>query len=435
MTGNVIEFRPRRGLAADPATLVRTARGSLSRDDFAVALSSLLGWSVGRGMIRAWETGVPPPQDVLAACQAGTVRDASQASPSVQAAGATPSAEAQTAHAGNAMMPPCRAIVPADVGDLTAWITATNTSDEAIGHIERVAAALAELHTQVPDRKVLADVMQLHRTCQVLLRGGRQRLRQTRELVRLDGDVLAHASVLLSNLGDNRSAEQYGHAALLYLQEADASQATAWYALAKTARWERNYAAAADLARRGLEHAIEHGEFTPMTVQLASYEANAAALVGDRARARGALARAESIAERLPPDDGELSPWSFPPGRQAIFRLSVLLRTGDLGGALRAAATAEGNWAAGSPRNKWTWAQVRIGAAIAHLFQGSLDGSVEQVAPVLALAPEMRIATVTGWLIDLDRELAQSGCGASQLGVSLRQEIREFIAGALREAG
>jgi hypothetical protein len=324
---------------------------------------------------------------------------------------------------------------PIDVGSLTAWITATNTTDAAIEHVERVASALTEMHTQVPDRKILTDVVQLHRTVQVFLRGGRQRLRQTRELVRLDGNILAHSSVLLSNLGLNHAAEDYGQAALLYLQEAEADQATAWYALAKNARWQHNYAAAADLARQGLEHGLAQKTVTPMSVQLASYEANSAALLGDRARARQALAEAGSIADRLPADDGELSPWSFPAGRQAIFSLSVLLRTGDPGGALRAAAAAEDNWAAGEPRNTWTWAQVRIGAAIAHLVQGSLDGTVEQVAPVLALAPDMRVTTVTGWLADLDRGLARSEFAASPVSVSLRQQVREFTAGALREAG
>ncbi len=94
----------------------------------------------------------------------------------------------------------------------------------------------------------LASAVVTNRDC--LLRGGRQRLRQTRELVSLDGNILAHASVLLSNLGANRAAEDYGQAALVYLQEAEASQATAWYALAKTTRWQHNYAAAADLARQ-----------------------------------------------------------------------------------------------------------------------------------------------------------------------------------------
>ena len=70
-------------------------------------------------------------------------------------------------------------------------------------------------------------------------------------------------------------------------------------------------------------------------------------------------------------------------GTWSRFRLSVLLRTGDPGGALLAAAAAEDNWARGDRRNPWTWAQVRIGAAIAHLRQGSLDGAAEQVAPAL----------------------------------------------------
>jgi tetratricopeptide (TPR) repeat protein len=324
---------------------------------------------------------------------------------------------------------------PIDVGSLTSWITATNTSNAAIEHIERVASALAEMHTQVPDRKILADVVQLHRTAQSLLRGGRQRLRQTRELIRMDGNVLAHASVLLSNLGQNQAAEDYGQVALLCLQEAEADQATAWYALAKNARWQHNYAAAADLARQGLEHGLDQGAVTPMSVQLASYEANAAALLGDRARARQALARSGSIADRLPPGDGELSPWSFPAGRQAIFRLSVLLRTGDPRGALCVAEAAEDNWAAGDPRNTWTWAQVRIGAAIAHLAQGALDGTTEQIAPVLALAPDMRVTTVTGWLADLDQELARSRFAASPITGDLRQQIRQFTTGALRETG
>jgi hypothetical protein len=223
-------------------------------------------------------------------------------------------------------------------------------------------------------------------------------------------------------------------AGLLYLQEAEASQAAAWYALAKNARWQHNYLAAADLARQGLGRRFGRDPVTPMSAQLASYEANAAALLGDRTRARQALARAGSIAERLPPAAGELSPWSFPAGRQAIFRLSVLLRTGDPSGALRAAAVAEDSWAAGNLRNPWTWAQVRIGASIAHLLQDSPDGAAEQVTPVLALAPDMRITTVTGWLADLDRELARPRFATSQVA-SIRQEIREFIAGALREAG
>jgi hypothetical protein len=227
--------------------------------------------------------------------------------------------------------------------------------------------------------------------------------------------------------GQDQAAEDYGHAALLWLQEAEASQATAFYALAKTARWQHNYAAAADFAQQG----FEHGPVTPMSVQLASYEANAAALLGDHARARQALARAEAFAELLPGGDNSTSPWSFPAGRQAIFKLSVLLRTGDPGGALQAAAAADERWAAGDPRIPGTWAQVRIGAAIAHLLQDSLDGAAEQVTPVLDLAPELRITTVTGWLRDLNAQLAQPRFASSSIAASLRPQIRDFNAAAL----
>jgi hypothetical protein len=129
----------------------------------------------------------------------------------------------------------------------------------------------------LPARQLLPDVLRLHDATQVMLRDGRQHLRQTRELLRVEGMTLAHASVLLSDLGRHRGAELHGHGALMCFQEAEASQAPAWYALAKTARWQRKYQVAAELANRG----FEAGPVTPMSVQLASYEANSAALLGD----------------------------------------------------------------------------------------------------------------------------------------------------------
>ena len=105
--------------------------------------------------------------------------------------------------------------VSAGVAALTAWITATNTSDEAIEHMARAAVVVADMHTQVAPRDVLGDVLQLHRKAQTLLQSGRQRLRQTRELMRVDGNLLAHASVLLGDLNEDQAAMRYGAAALL----------------------------------------------------------------------------------------------------------------------------------------------------------------------------------------------------------------------------
>jgi hypothetical protein len=315
----------------------------------------------------------------------------------------------------------------AGLAGLTAWITASNASDETIEEISQAADSLAERHAQAPARRLLANVLQLHDRTQVLLRSGRQRLRQTRELARIEGSTLAHASVLLGDLGQHQDAEDYGNAALVCLQEADASLASAFYALAKTARWQQDYATAADLARQG----FEDGPVGPMSVQLAYYEANSAALLGDRYRARQALLRADQIAEALSTSKASGSPWSFPAERQAIFRLSVLLRTGDPRGALAAAQAADHGWEAGDPYIPGTWAQVRIGAAIAQLQLDSLDGADEQVSPMLTLAPEFRIATVTGWLDDLDAHLTRPRFARSPIAESLRQQIRDFEAAAL----
>ena len=162
-------------------------------------------------------------------------------------------------------------------------------------------------------------------------------------------------------------------------------------------------------------------------MELAYREANAIALFGDAPRARKALQQAEHAAEALSGGTHGASVWSFPPGRQAIFSLSVALHTGDTSGALRAAATAEADWNSGAPKALATWAQVRAGAAMAHLMLDSLDGAAAQIAPVLDLAPEMRIDTVTGYLHTLDQMLSQPRFAGSALAAALRQQIGDFI--------
>ena len=57
----------------------------------------------------------------------------------------------------------------------------------------------------------------------------------------------------------------------------------------------------------------------------------------------------------------------------------------------------------------------------------SLDGAAAQIAPVLELAPEMRIGTVTGYLRTLDQMLSQPGFAGSSQATALRQQIGDFI--------
>lgn len=252
------------------------------------------------------------------------------------------------------------------------------------------------------------------------MRGGRQRLRQTRELLRIDSALLSHAALLLGDLGDHAAAGAYGTAALMSAQEAEVDEGIAWSVMSKTARWQNRFTEAAGLARRGWQTCARAG----VRAELAYREANAAARLGDVPRAQAALRRAETAAENLT-DDG-VSVWSFPPGRRAVFALSVRLHTGDPDSALRAADGAEAYWKAGGAKVTATWAQVKAGAALAHLRKDSLDGAASQLRPVLEVPPEQRIRTVTGYLDEADRMLRDRRFAGSTICTGLREQIREF---------
>jgi hypothetical protein len=199
--------------------------------------------------------------------------------------------------------------------------------------------------------------------------------------------------------------------------------------LAKIARWRHQYSAAADLARSGLQH----GGRDPMRVQLACYEANTASLAGDTSRALDAMRLAEETWAVLPPGQMTASPWSFRDERMTIFRASVALGTGDPELALTAAATWNPASASPGPHATAAWAQIRAAAAIARIRTGALDGAAEEIAPVLELPPQFRIATVTGWLDDLRRRLGGYQYLGSPLAASLRDQILQFTTEAVVE--
>jgi hypothetical protein len=314
-----------------------------------------------------------------------------------------------------------------DALSLTSWISATNISDDAISSIAQEISLLSETHTKRPPGQLLTDVVQLHQQIQALLRAGKQRLRQTRELYKLDGDLLAHAALLLGDLNFDEAALAYGSTAELCANESDANRAIALSVQAKTQRWRLRFAESADLARRG----FECSPATPIRILLACQEANAAALLGDMRRAREALRSAEAAADgSISPDSG-VSAWSFPRPRQALFALSVGIKSGDPGAALKAAEMADTAWASGAPWVQATWVQVRLGAGIAHIMKGDLDGTLKEVTPVLTVAPEFRMATITAYTTEMNTRLRQRRFTHDATANEIRQLIQEFNSGAL----
>lgn len=312
-----------------------------------------------------------------------------------------------------------------EADELAVAVLESSTSDDAINRLAYATVSLAESHTQAPAQHVLTQVFHLHEQAQILLEG-KQRLSQKREIYRIESDLMAHACLLLDDLKQNGIAQRYGAAALSFAEESGAGQAIARTALAKALRWAERLIESADMARSG----YECSPATPIRIQLASQEANAAALMGNIPRAREALSRAETAAEEVSADSGT-SAWSFPVARQAIFALSVALHAGDPAAALDAVTKADASWESGMPLVTANWAQIRIGAGIAHILNGSLDATIHEVTPVLTLPPELRISTVTAYTQQLDRYLRDPRFHGNSDVAELRQNIQEFNAGAL----
>jgi len=312
-----------------------------------------------------------------------------------------------------------------DIDGLLAEIADSETTAEAMQQLDGAVKDVAEYHSQAPARQILTQVTRLHRQLNDF-KPRRKRLSQVRELYRIESDLLSHACLLLGDLRRNTAAEKYGNAALALAIECDANQAIARSALAKTLRWADRLVESAASARLG----YEQSPATPIRIQLASQEANAAALLGDPVRAAEALRRAEQAAELAAPDSGRAA-WSFSTGRQAIFALSVATHTGEPQRAIAAAATADAAWAAGEPRVMANWAQIRVGAGIAHLLLGSLEGAEEEVTPVFSLSPELRVATVTAYTTDLGRRLRSPSYRGDKTAIALCDAIRDFNREAL----
>jgi transcriptional regulator with XRE-family HTH domain len=253
-----------------------------------------------------------------------------------------------------------------DAVDVATWVELSNVGDHTISLLTDAVHDLAERHASVPPRRMLADVLHRHWQIRTMLRGGRQRLRQTRELLGLESALLAHACILIGDLHDDEAAMLFGSTAALCAEEAGTCPATALSAQAKTERWRRRYRSSADIARRGFECSPP----TPLRILLASQEANASALLGDHERARHALKRAEEAAETCSVGDSGISPWSCPEPRRALYALAVAIHMNEPEAGLESAQRADEGWSRGEPWVRGTWAQIRLGAAIAHLMAG-----------------------------------------------------------------
>lgn len=317
----------------------------------------------------------------------------------------------------------------AEVVDLASWLEQTNVGNDTITYLRAATRRLALDYTRRPPLEVLDEAVTLQRQVTRLLRAGRQRLSQTRNLLAISAELFALIDLLQGDIGRYALADAYGFAAWTCAQEADsdAARALVLCAQTKTARWEDRYEDAAALARRGFELAPP-GE---PKVLLAVSEATALQSVGDIEGALEALTLAARARDEIDGRRGRADAWSCTRARQATYALQVGLGARDPAAVLTDVQAADDAWAEGDPWVYGTWAQVRIGAALAHVMNGEPEGAATELQPVFDLGAEYRVVTIVGRMAEVARSLGHSRYQGDPHAAALREQIRAFAAGSL----
>lgn len=285
-----------------------------------------------------------------------------------------------------------------DALDFTNWAETTNVSESAIEHVEYELGRIAINFVHAPLLPLFRDMVELRGAMFGLLRNGRQRPAQARNLFFLAGTnclLLAHAS---QNLGDSAAAMAQVRAALTCAEQADHDGLRAWTygTAALIAEWTHQHRRAAEFAQRGHEFA----RTADSRVRLAALEARSAARAGDRSRALEALDRA-AIARDTAVPGGELEEFggllTFPIVKQQYYAGSTYALLGDNQQAQNTALAAIGIYETGPQelRSYGDEALARIDVTVARLALGDLDGAEDALQPVLDLPTERRIEPVS----------------------------------------
>lgn len=283
--------------------------------------------------------------------------------------------------------------------ELGAWAESGTAGPGTIAVLEEEVARLIREHSSSPPAPLILRASDVCRRAFGYLRQ-HQRLRYARDLMVVASRSCAFLAVALGDIGQQAEAATYAQTALTLAEEADNQHAAALAlsALSKMAFWDGRRDEAAVLAIRGYELASREGT---LRVLLACQAADAS----PAPQAREAIDLARSALDDAPAHQ----PGVFSCGqvRAVGYRATLRLREGDFPGVLAAAADSDEALLAGERAPFGSVTQTRINASLACLASGDPDQAADWLAPVLALPPDMRLATFTG-KIDTAAQLASA---------------------------
>ncbi|WP_328616481.1 hypothetical protein OHS18_07850 [Amycolatopsis sp. NBC_00355] len=262
-------------------------------------------------------------------------------------------------------------------------LTKTNVDDVQLDDLWSDLNFLGGAYTRTAPDSALGQLAVVGERTAALLKG-RQRPKQTQDLLLVGAKCAAMMAWIAGDLGRYRLSRELNSAAWLYTQYADDLLARRWVrtSQARVAFWAGNGVESAKLAADGLNYKAG-GRLTDAPLILA--EARGWSSVRAEPQVLDAIARWTSIEDPELGAGGEDRFFNITKDRRHYMAGTSLLSVGQAAAALREFGTAREAYEKLSLENRWEAMDpmIRIDTGRTHLLLDDLEGAAAQVEPLL----------------------------------------------------
>jgi hypothetical protein len=309
-------------------------------------------------------------------------------------------------------------------------LTKTNVDDVQIDDLWSDLDFLGGAYTRTAPDSILGQLAVIEERTASLLKG-RQRPKQTQELLLIGAKSSAMMAWIAGDLGRYRLSRELNSAAWLYTQYADDFLARRWVrtSQARVAFWSGNGVESAKLAADGLRYHVG-GRLTDAPLILA--EARGWSSVQAERQVLDAIARWTNIEDPDLGAGGEDRFFNITKDRRHYMAGTSLLSVGQACAALREFRTAREAYEQLSLENRWEAMDpmIRIDTSRAHLRLDDLEGAAAQVEPVLATDVRRQPDMVRAMLKVLAGELAGPRWRSAPVARDLAEAVLDAHAAA-----
>ncbi|GGW33359.1 hypothetical protein GCM10010503_06740 [Streptomyces lucensis JCM 4490] len=306
------------------------------------------------------------------------------------------------------------------------FIAQRNADEFVVEQLEADVARLARAYVSHPLLEVYVEIKRLRNGVFELLRG-RQHPRQTTDLYVTASRLCGLSAHVCLDLGDYDSAATHSRTARACAEAVGHEGMLAWVRAVESliAYWTGHYERAARLAQAGRQHRAGGS----IGARLASLEARALAIVGDRAGAVAALAGAECAREAMRGHDEVPGIFAFPAAKQFAYAGTSHLAVGGREHVQQAIASADTairlyRSAEDDDQSVGDLFAAHVDLARGHMLLGDLDGTEAMLGFVLGSPPERMSASIVRRLTALGHELSEPQYGGAAQAVHLRERLQ-----------